>query len=228
MRILLIEDNERLSELVSHALTADSFAVDKALTLDEAKEFLNVAAYDLLLLDLSLPDGDGLSVVRMLKNRKDTTPILIITARGGLDDRITGLNLGADDYLVKPFATEELIARCRALLRRPGGALGTVLSAANVMFNVSLREVAVDGKPMNLSPREMALFEHLMRRVGQVVPRQSLESSLYAMEQEVTPNALEASVSRLRRRLKAANANVTLHTAHGIGYAIIPDKEARE
>lgn len=222
MRILLIEDNTRLSELVSHALTADGFAVDAALSLYDAKEFMALATYDLILLDLSLPDGDGLSMIA----NKGTTPTLVITARAGLDDRVIGLNLGADDYLVKPFATEELIARCRALLRRPGGALGNVLTAANLSFNSSAREASINGKPASLSPREMALLEHLMRRVGQVVARQTLESSLYAMEKEVTPNALEASVSRLRRWLKTHGAAVTLHTAHGVGYAIIPDGAA--
>lgn len=223
MRILLIEDNARLSELVANALTLDGFAVDVALTLREATELLELAAYDLILLDLSLPDGDGLSIIKSLSVRKSTVPILVMTARGGLDDRLTGLNLGADDYLVKPFATEELIARCRALLRRPGGALGAVLTAKNLSFNTSAREVSIDGKSIAISPREMALLEHLMRRIGQVATRQNLESSLYSMDNEVTPNALEASVSRLRRWLKSSGAEVILHTSHGVGYALMID-----
>lgn len=226
MRVLLIEDNERLSELVGQALTVDGFAVDQAFSLAEARDFLKVVSYDLILLDLSLPDGDGFSLIRDISDKKIQTPILVVTARAGLDDRITGLNLGADDYLVKPFATEELIARCRALLRRPGAVLGTILVAGNLSFNSSSREVLVDGKKCNVSPREMALLEHLMRHIGQVVPRENLESSLYAMDKDVTPNAIEASVSRLRRVLKKEGANLILHTSHGIGYALITTKDA--
>lgn len=226
MRILLIEDNERLSELVAQALTADGFAVDSAFSLSESRDFLKVVSYDLILLDLSLPDGDGFSLIKDISDKKIQTPILVVTARAGLDDRITGLNLGADDYLVKPFATEELVARCRALLRRPGSVLGTILFAGNLSFNSSSREVAVDGRKCNVSPREMALLEHLMRHIGQVVSREHLESSLYAMDKDVTPNAIEASVSRLRRALKKEGANLVLHTSHGIGYALIPTKDA--
>jgi DNA-binding response OmpR family regulator len=221
MRILLIEDNERLSELVSQVLTADGFAVDIAFNLSEAKELLEMITYDLILLDLSLPDGDGLELIKNRSNKKTQTPILVVTARTGLDDRINGLNLGADDYLVKPFATEELIARCRALLRRPGAVLGNVLTAGNLSFNSSNREVIVNGKTLNISPREMALLEHLMRHIGQVVTRESLEISLYSMDKEVTPNAIEASVSRLRRWLKNSAVDLNLYTSHGIGYALM-------
>ena len=225
MRVLLIEDNERLSELVGQALTVDGFVVDAAFSLSEAQDFLKVVSYDLILLDLSLPDGDGFSFIKDISDRKIQTPILVVTARAGLDDRITGLNLGADDYLVKPFATEELIARCRALLRRPGSVLGTILVAGNLSFNSNSREVAVDGKKCNVSPREIALLEHLMRHIGQVVSRENLETSLYAMDKDVTPNAIEASVSRLRRILKKEKAELTLHTSHGIGYALIQTKD---
>lgn len=225
MRVLLIEDNERLSELVGQALTVDGFAVDSAFSLSEARDFIKVVLYDLILLDLSLPDGDGFSLIRDIADKKIQTPILVVTARAGLDDRVTGLNLGADDYLVKPFATEELIARCRALLRRPGSVLGTVLFAANLSFNSSSREVSVEGRKCNVSPREMALLEYLMRHIGQVVSREHLESSLYAMDKDVTPNAIEASVSRLRRVLKKEGAKLTIHTSHGIGYALIPTKD---
>ncbi|MBY0429092.1 MAG: response regulator transcription factor [Alphaproteobacteria bacterium] len=223
MRVLLVEDNERFAELVCDALTADGFVVDVAHTLAKAKACLGLVPYDLLLLDLSLPDGDGLSIVSMLTTQKSTIPRLIMTARGGLDDRLTGLNLGADDYMVKPFATAELIARCRALLRRPGGVLGTVLSAGNLSFNTINREVSVNGKRVNISTRELGLLEHLMRRVGHVVPRSQLEASMYNFEKEVTPNALEVSVSRLRRWLKTSQVDANLHTMHGVGYALTVD-----
>jgi len=222
MRLLLIEDNVRLAELVNRALTAEGFAVDVASTLAAAEEFLALARYDLIVLDLGLPDGDGFTLIKKLRSEALPVPILVVTARSGLDDRVAGLDLGADDYLVKPFATEELAARCRALLRRPGGVLGSVLTAGNVSLDCNAHEVQVAGRRMDLARRELALLELLMRRVGRVVPRATLENGLYSMGQEVTPNALEASVSRLRRRLSTAGADVTLHTAHGIGYALMP------
>jgi two-component system OmpR family response regulator len=222
MRLLLVEDNARLSGLVSRALIAEGFAIDAADTLRAAQELLELVTFDLILVDLGLPDGDGLTLIKAVRARSDSTPILIITARGGLDDRITGLDLGADDYLVKPFATEELAARCRALLRRPGGALGTILAAGNLSLDCNAREACVDSMRIDLPPRELSLLELLLRRAGQVVPRSNLENGLYSMGEEVSPNALEAAVSRLRRRLAAAGSDVALHTAHGIGYALMP------
>lgn len=224
MRLLLVEDNARFSELVRRALVTDGFAVDTAQTLRAAQDFLDAASYDLILLDLGLPDGDGLTLVKSLRSRALAVPILVMTARDGLDDRISGLDLGADDYLVKPFATAELAARCRALLRRPGGILGSVLTAGNLTLDSNARDARVADKKLELPPRELSLLELLMRRSGQVVARANLENGLYSMGQEVSPNALEAAASRLRRRLAAAGADVTLHTAHGIGYALMPSE----
>jgi DNA-binding response OmpR family regulator len=222
MRLLLVEDNVRLSGLVIRALVAEGFAVDAAETLWAAEELLELVTYDLIMVDLGLPDGDGLTLIKAVRSRSDSTPILIITARGGLDDRVTGLDLGADDYLVKPFATEELTARCRALLRRPGGVLGTILTAGNLSLDCNAREARINNMRLELPPRELSLLELLMRRAGQVIPRANLENGLYSMGEEVSPNALEAAVSRLRRRLAAAGSDVALHTAHGIGYALMP------
>ncbi len=227
MRLLLVEDNARLCELVRQALAADGFAVDVAQTLRAAEEFLERTAYDLIVLDLGLPDGDGLTLIKALRARAQAVPILVMTARSGLDDRILGLDLGADDYLVKPFATGELAARCRALLRRPGGVLGSMLTAGNLAFDSNARRATIAGTPAEIPPRELSLLELLLRRYGQVIPRANLERGLYAMGEEVSPNALEAAVSRLRRRLAAAGADVTIHTVHGIGYALVP-KQAKE
>lgn len=225
MRLLLIEDNERLQELLGRALTGDGFAVDAARNLREAQEFVAAARYDLIVLDLGLPDGDGLTLIKALRGRAVPVPILVMTARDGLDDRIAGLDLGADDYLVKPFATAELAARCRALLRRPGGVLGSVLTTGNLSLDCNAREVRIGAQLLTLSPREISLLELLMRKSGQVVPREVLENGLYALGQEVSPNALEAVVSRLRRKLSTGGATATLHTAHGVGYALIPAGE---
>lgn len=222
MRLLLVEDNARLSELVRRAMTTEGFAVDIAQTLTAARDFLDLVYYDLIVLDLGLPDGDGLTLIKALRGRAEAVPILVMTARSGLDDRIAGLDLGADDYLTKPFATGELAARCRALLRRPGGVLGGVLTAGNLALDCNAHGATVRGAHLDLPRRELSLLELLLRRVGQVVPRANLENGLYSMGEEVSPNALEAAVSRLRRRLSAAGADVTIHTAHGIGYALMP------
>ena len=221
MRLLLIEDHARLGELVFAGLGAEGFVVDWARSLTEAFEARDGSAYDLILLDLGLPDGDGLDLVRRLRRVRDDTPILILTARGGLGDRIVGLDLGADDYLVKPFEMGELMARCRALLRRPGACLGVVLEWGNVALDTAGHALTIAGVTVALAPREFALLESLMRRAGQVVSRSSLEQQLYSLDAEVTPNALEVSVSRLRRRLVAARADIALKTAHGVGYALV-------
>ena len=147
-------------------------------------------------------------------------PILILTARGGLDDRVLGLDAGADDYLVKPFQIPELAARCRALLRRPGASLGTELTVGNVVLHSAERSVKVSGQPIEATPREVDLLECLLRRAGHVVAKPALEGALYSMDAEVTPNALEACVSRLRKRLASGGADVQIRTVHGVGYAL--------
>lgn len=220
MRLLLVEDNPQLAELVHEGLTRQGFAIDRCGSLKEALAARSAASYDLILLDLGLPDGDGMSLVRELRLGNDSTPILILTARGGLNDRLSGLDGGADDYLVKPFEIAELAARCRALLRRPGASLGVVLHLGNVALDTTTRTVTVNEQRIEVPPREVALLEQLLRRAEQVVRRNQLEESLYSFGEEVTPNALESAVSRLRKRLTAAEANVMVRTAHGIGYAI--------
>ncbi|MEY2883160.1 MAG: hypothetical protein RL490_884 [Pseudomonadota bacterium] len=225
MRLLLVEDNPRLAALIREGLHGHGYAVDCCATIDAAEAALQITPYDLLLLDLGLPDGDGLALLRAIRRRRDTTPILVITARGGLDDRVSGLDAGADDYLVKPFQIPELAARCRALLRRPGAALGTVLTGGNVALDTAAREVLVAGRAVETPPREVDLLEHLLRRAGHVVAKASLENALYAMDAEVTPNALEAVVSRLRKRLAATAADVTIRTVHGVGYALFTPME---
>ena len=220
MRLLLVEDNARLASLIREGLDRQGFAVDWCETVDGAEHALKINDYDLMLLDLGLPDGDGLDLIRSLRRRRDTMPVLILTARGGLDDRVTGLDAGADDYLVKPFQIPELAARCRALLRRPGASLGTQLAAGNVMLDTAERSVSVEGAPVDATPREVDLLECLLRRVGHVVAKPALEGALYSMDAEVTPNALEACMSRLRKRLTSARAEVQIRTVHGVGYAL--------
>ena len=198
MRLLLVEDSTRLGALLREGLSRDGFAVDWRGDLEGAAEAAASVAYDLILLDPGLPDGDGLDWVRTLRRAADLTPILVLTARGGLEDRVTGLDAGADDYLVKPFELSELAARCRAILRRPGQRISPVLTLGDLAFDVASRQATCGDTPIDLSRREGDLLETLMRRAGSVVTRGALEESLYAFNEPVTPNAVEVAVSRLR------------------------------
>lgn len=220
MRLLLIEDNRRLALMVAQGLVRESFVVDHRDTLAAAGEALEAADYDLILLDIGMPDGDGLAFLKDQRRRKLQTPVLMLTARSGLDDRVFGLDAGADDYLVKPFEIAELAARCRALLRRPGASLGTVLEVGDLQLDTAARQARVGDRIIELPPREYAMLEMLARRRDTVVSRVKLEQSLYSLDQDISSNALDAVVSRLRRRLAAAGASARLRTVHGVGYAI--------
>jgi DNA-binding response OmpR family regulator len=217
---LLVEDEVRLVQLVNAALARANFAVDAVGTSADGRAALAAALYDALILDLGLPDGDGLALLRAIRANGNQVPILILTARDAVEDRVCGLDSGADDYLVKPFATIELIARIKALLRRPGGALGTILQAGNVAFDTIGRDVAVGPARIVLPRRESATLELLMRRVGRVVPKPILEDKLYGIDDELGSNAVPVHVHHLRRKLQAAGATVEIHTIRGVGYLL--------
>ncbi len=225
MRLLLIEDNDRLAEFVRTALVAGGFAVDHFGEAGEAAAALDTTRYDAVVLDLGLPDGDGMDVLRTLRAAGNGVPVLILTARDGVGDRVAGLDAGADDYLLKPFAVEELLARVRALLRRPGGALGVVLTAGNLELDTVAREVRIGGTPVVVSRREVDVLEELLRRCGRVVPKAVIEESVYAFDSDIGSNAIEASISRLRKRLMAQGASVGIHTLRGVGY-LLSDRPA--
>ncbi|WP_207461502.1 response regulator [Azospirillum sp. SYSU D00513] len=220
MRLLLVEDNERLADLIAAGLGEAGFAVDPARTVRDAEHALSVFAYDLLLLDLGLPDQDGMALLRSLRAARNGLPVLIITARGGLDDRLSGLNGGADDYLIKPFDMAELVARCRALLRRRQDVLTLSLEAGNVALDTATLQVTVAGRPCDLRRREVQLLELLMRRSDKVVPRATIEEALYSIDEEIAPNTIDVLVSRLRKRLIAEEADVQIHTVRGVGYMV--------
>ena len=162
MRVLLVEDNARLRKFINKGLSVEGFSVDQFSTVSEAQAALDTIQYNVIVLDLGLPDGDGLMLLRALREKGDNVPVLILTARDGVDDRVKGLNSGGDDYMLKPFAMEELVARIRALMRRPGGALGVTLMAGNVSFDTTAREVCVRESPITISRREMSVLKQLM------------------------------------------------------------------
>ncbi|MBV9863695.1 MAG: response regulator transcription factor [Alphaproteobacteria bacterium] len=224
MRLLLVEDNERFAALLKQGLTSAGFDVDVLGTAADAAEALRTSRVDIVVLDLGLPDSDGLEILADMRRRGDATPVLILTARGGVKDRVTGLQSGADDYLVKPFALEELVARLQALLRRPGNLLGLALRLGNVTLDTVARQVFVDDRPILFSAREIAVLEHLMRRSGRVVAKTLLESNLYGLSQEVGSNAVEVYVHRVRKHLAEIGASVQIHTLRGVGYLIAEEK----
>ena len=194
MRILLVEDSELLAESVRFCLERAGFSVDVFVTLMDSSAAVESVLYDAIILDLGLPDGDGLDLVKDLRAASNMIPVLILTARDSEEERVRGLNAGSDDYVLKPVAMEELIARLRTLLRRPGGALGKILTAGNISFDTSLREVCIAESLITISRRAMSVLEQLMRRYGRVVPKNVLEERLYGFEAEVTLNSLEVHV----------------------------------
>jgi DNA-binding response OmpR family regulator len=224
MRLLLVEDNERFAALLKRGLAGAGFVVDVLPAAKAAAAALRESRFEIVVLDLGLPDADGLDVLGEMRRRQDATPVLILTARGSLEDRVIGLQSGADDYLVKPFALEEFVARLQALLRRPGNLLGVALKLGNVALDTVARQVFVGDQPVFLSAREIAVLEHLLRRSGRVVAKNVLADNLYGLSQEVGSSAVEVYVHRLRKHLTEVGASVQIHTLRGVGYLIAEEK----
>jgi two-component system response regulator TctD len=224
MRLLVVEDNEQLAELLAQGLRTAGYETDVLTSLEEASAVLRTTFYAALILDLGLPDGDGLALLRELRHRNNPIPVLVLTARGGLNDRVHGLRSGADDYLVKPFALEELVARLEAQLRRPGNLLGSSLRIANLEFDTTNRQASIDDQPQVLSAREIAVLELLMRSKGRVVSKKQVEDHIFGHSGEVASNAIEVYVHRLRKQLAERGAKVQVHTIRGVGYLIAEEK----
>ncbi len=218
MRLLIIEDNQRLCQAVAESLRVEGFAVDTAASATEGLRTWRAADYDAVVLDLMLPDGTGLGALKEMRDRGNMTPVLILTALGSIEDRVRGLDSGADDYLVKPFAMQELIARLRALLRRPGAALGRMLTLGSVRLDTSARIATVADTPIELTRSELIVLEALLRNQGRVISKERLAECLYDFEQERSANSVETQVHRLRKKLAAAGADVSLRTLRGLGY----------
>jgi DNA-binding response OmpR family regulator len=222
-RILLVEDDPALAREIVSALERDQWRVDHVASLGEAFEAVIQYPYRVILLDRRLPDGDGIGLIPAAKSRASPPSIIFLTARDDLADRVEGLDAGADDYLVKPFALEELLARLRVAARRSGEtSRPTPMQIARLSYDAHTREVRACGRALALPRRELALLELLVGRVGRVVQRGHLESELYGLDVDVSANALEALVSRLRRRLEEEDTGVELRTVRGVGYMLQP------
>lgn len=216
MRLLLVEDDTMIGEAVLDLLRAEHYAVDWVKDGEMADTALQSHAYDLVLLDLGLPRRDGLSVLRAVRARKDRIPVLIATARDSLAERIEGLDAGADDYVLKPYELEELLARIRALLRRAAGRAEPVYEHRGVSINPATREVLVGATPVTLSAREWAVLDSLIARPGMVLSRAQLEEKLYGWKDEISSNAVEVYVHGLRKKLGAE----LIQNVRGVGYMV--------
>ena len=218
MRILIVEDDPILADGLTRSLRAADYAVDHANNGAEADHVLATQAYDLVILDLGLPKLDGSDVLRRLRRRGSAVPVLILTARDAVEDRVRGLDLGADDYLSKPFDLPELEARVRALIRRGQSGGSSLLAHGALTVDTAGRRATLNGVPLDLSARELGVLEVLMMRSGRVVAKEQLAEQLYGWEEEVGPNAIEVYVHRLRKKLEPAGVNI--RTIRGLGYLL--------
>jgi DNA-binding response OmpR family regulator len=219
MRILLIEDEDAVALALTDALSRRGLAVDRARGADEAEGYLAGIDYAAILLDLGLPDGDGMDLLVRMRARGDTRPVLILTARGSIDARILGLTEGADEYMVKPFDVDELHARLLAVLRRRDGYVGRSLCCGDLRFAVDTRVAYVGARALVLSARETELLELLLRRAGRVVPKRIAEDQLFGLDGDLGSNAIEVYVHRLRKRLEETGTRI--ETVRGVGYMIV-------
>ncbi|HEV2221294.1 MAG TPA: response regulator [Casimicrobiaceae bacterium] len=216
MRLLLVEDDLMIGEVVLETLRSEGFAVDWVKDGALADAAVLAHAYDLVVLDLGLPKKDGLEVLRSMRARKQRVPVLIATARDAVEQRIAGLDAGADDYVVKPYDIDELLARIRAQLRRASGRAEPVYEYGNVTINPATKEVTVDGAPVILSAREWAVLEPLLARPGLILSRAQLEEKLFSWKDDVSSNAVEVYIHGLRRKL----GSKLIQNVRGVGYLV--------
>jgi DNA-binding response OmpR family regulator len=220
MRILVIEDDRKAAELLARGLREERFVVDIAFSGEDGDEMASTTDYDVIVLDWLLPDKHGVAVCRDLRAQGVSTPILMLTARDALQDRVTGLNAGADDYVTKPFGFAELLARIHALLRRSDLTRPTVLTVADLTLDPLSHEVTRAGRAVDLTPKEYSILEVLMRHAGEVVTRSRLAEGVWETELDALANLLDVHVANLRRKIEGASASPLIRTVRGRGYLI--------
>jgi heavy metal response regulator len=220
MRILVVEDEDAIAAFIQQGLTKAGYGVDRATDGAEALHWIAIAAYDLIILDLMLPDMDGLAVCEAMRRSGGGMPILMLTARDAIEDRVEGLDSGADDYLVKPFAFAELLARIRALLRREPMFLGTMLQLADLTLDTRSHQVCRGGQPITLTTKEYRLLELLMRHPNQTLTRQAIAEHIWNYEFDNLTNLIEVHIHALRRKIDDPYPTKLLHTVRGVGYRL--------
>lgn len=225
MKILFIEDNLRLSELIKKNLETDKFIVDVANTLEDAQNNLASYNYDLIILDLNLPDGSGEDFLIKIRKKKYKIPVIILTANSNFDVKIKNLNLGADDFLTKPFKHEELVARIHAILRRPIEFSSNIFEKGNVKFNNNSGEMLINNKDIKLSKKEILLFEILSNKFSKTVTKSEIENKMYDNNKEISSNPIEVTLFRLRKNLEKNKSNLVINNLKGIGYRLVNEKK---
>ena len=220
MRVLVVEDERRIADFICKGLSEQGYAVDIAYDGGEALDWVEVAEFDVIVLDVMLPVRDGIEVCRTLRERGQRTPILMLTARDAIEDRVRGLDSGADDYLVKPFAFAELMARIRALTRREPATKGTVLHVADLVLDTTTREVSREGEHIELTTKEYALLEYLMRHPNQVLTRTMIAEHVWNYDFDNATNVIDVHIRNLRRKIDDPFPTKLIHTVRGAGYRI--------
>ncbi|MBL8656530.1 MAG: response regulator transcription factor [Altererythrobacter sp.] len=223
MRLLVIEDDEHLGRAIADCLRQEGYAIDWERNGAEAASILAFQSYDAIVVDVGLPDLDGIAILRGLRARGDRTPVLVLTARAAVDDRVVALDIGADDYLAKPFDVREFLARCRALLRRAKGEASDRIVIGRMVFDGIAKIVTVDNTQMLLPNREFRLLEILLRSKGRMLDKDQIADQLFDFDHDAGPNAIEVYIARLRKKFAGV---LTIRTARGLGYAIEPADDA--
>ena len=220
MRILLAEDEKDLNKIMTQKLNADGYSVDSCFDGEEAMDILSYTDYDVIILDIMMPKADGFAVLRDLRERQKTTPVLFLTARDAISDRVRGLDSGANDYLVKPFSFEELSARLRALVRTSFGIVQNILSVSDLTMDCAAHTVKRDGKEITLSAKEYALLEYLLLNQGKVLSREKIEDHIWNFDYEGGTNVVDVYISYLRKKIDDGHDQKLIHTVRGRGYVL--------
>ena len=224
MRILVVEDEKDLNRIITKTLTKSGYTVDSCLDGDEVEHYLAGAEYDAILMDVMLPGTDGFTLVSRMRDRGTDTPVLFLTARDSVADRVTGLDLGGDDYLVKPFDFDELLARIRAMTRKHAGNRSNVFTLADLTVDTRRQRVERGGREISLLPKEFAILEHLIRNKGAVISREQLEDRIWNYEYSGSSNNVDVYMSRLRKKLDEGYGVKLIHTVRGAGWVLREDK----
>ena len=225
MRLLVVEDEKKLNELITKKLKKEYYGVDSCFDGEEAVRYVEGTEYDAIILDIMLPKLDGFEVIKRIRAKKNKVPILLLTARDNIDDKVKGLDYGADDYLVKPFIFEELMARIRVLLRRNSGNADNVITVANLKVDLDAKTVFRDGVLIKLSGREYSILEYLIRNKGKILPRERIEDHIWNYEYEGGTNVIDVYIRYLRKKIDDSYTPKLIHTIRGLGYVLRVDNE---
>jgi len=225
MRLLVVEDEKKLNELITKKLEKEYYGVDSCFDGEEAIRYVEGTEYDAIILDIMLPKFDGFEVIKRIRAKKNKVPILLLTARDNIDDKVKGLDYGADDYLVKPFIFKELMARIRVLLRRNSGNADNVITVANLKVDLDAKTVFRDGVLIKLSGREYSILEYLIRNKGKILPRERIEDHIWNYEYEGGTNVIDVYIRYLRKKIDDNYTPKLIHTIRGLGYVLRVDNE---